>query len=100
MPANTQGGTIRDVVEHQWLPRLRAHQPEMIFISAGFDAHKDDDLGQMGLVEADYRWITEQIKAVAKQYGQGRIVSCLEGGYNLSALGRSVEAHVRALANI
>ena len=100
VPANTRGATIRDVVETQWLPRLHAHQPEMVFISAGFDAHKDDDLGQMGLVEADYRWMTEQIKAVAKQYGQGRIVSCLEGGYNLSALGRSVEAHVRALADI
>ena len=100
VPANTRGATIREVVETQWLPRLHAHQPEMIFISAGFDAHKDDDLGQMGLVEADYRWMTEQIKVVAKQYGQGRIVSCLEGGYNLSALGRSVEAHVRALADI
>ena len=100
VPANTRGSAIRDVVEQQWLPRLRAHQPEMIFISAGFDAHKDDDLGQMGLIEADYRWMTEQIKAVAKQYSRGRIVSCLEGGYNLSALGRSVEAHVRALADI
>jgi acetoin utilization deacetylase AcuC-like enzyme len=72
----------------------------MIFISAGFDAHREDDLGQLGLVEADYAWITEQIKAVAKRHAKGRIVSCLEGGYNLSALGRSVEAHLRVLADV
>ena len=71
----------------------------MIFISAGFDAHREDDLGQLGLVEADYKWITEKIKDVAARRAKGRIVSSLEGGYNLSALGRSVEAHVRALAD-
>ena len=100
VPAYTKGNVVRDLVSTRWLPRLHEHQPEMIFISAGFDAHRDDDLGQMGLVEADYAWITQQIKAVAKQYGKGRIVSCLEGGYNLDALGRSVEAHVRALAGV
>ena len=72
----------------------------MIFISAGFDAHRDDELGQMGLVEQDYVWMTEQIKAVAKLYAQGRVVSCLEGGYNLDALARCVEAHIRVLADI
>ena len=72
----------------------------MIFISAGFDAHRDDDMGQMGLVEADYAWMTERIKAVADRHAQGRIVSCLEGGYNLDALARSVEAHVRVLADL
>ena len=100
VPAYTKGNVVRDLVSTRWLPRLHEHQPEMIFISAGFDAHRDDDLGQMGLVETDYAWITQQIKAVAKQYGKGRIVSCLEGGYNLDALGRSVEAHVRALAGV
>ena len=100
VPAYTKGNVVRDLIETHWLPRLHEHQPEMIFISAGFDAHRDDDLGQMGLVEADYAWITQQIKSVAKQYGKGRIVSCLEGGYNLDALGRSVEAHVRALAGV
>jgi acetoin utilization deacetylase AcuC-like enzyme len=87
-------------VEKQWLPRPEESKPEMIFISAGFDAHREDDLGQLGLVEADYAWITQQIKDVAKRHAQGRIVSCLEGGYNLDALGRSVEAHVRALADV
>ena len=56
----------------------------MIFVSAGFDAHRDDDLGRMGLVEADYEWITEQLLDVADEHAQGRIVSCLEGGYNLA----------------
>jgi acetoin utilization deacetylase AcuC-like enzyme len=87
-------------VEEAWIPRLDAFAPEMIFISAGFDAHRDDDLGQLGLVEADYQWITQQLKAVAKRHANGRIVSCLEGGYNLGALARSVEVHVRALADL
>jgi acetoin utilization deacetylase AcuC-like enzyme len=100
VPAGTRGGEVRKLVEQHWLPRLHEHQPEMIFISAGFDAHREDDLGQMGLVEDDYRWMTEELKTIADRYAQGRIVSCLEGGYNLSALGRSVEAHVRALAGV
>jgi acetoin utilization deacetylase AcuC-like enzyme len=72
----------------------------MIFISAGFDAHREDDMGQMGLVEADYAWMTRQIMKIADQYAKGRIVSCLEGGYNLSALGRSVVAHLKVLADL
>jgi acetoin utilization deacetylase AcuC-like enzyme len=100
VPAYTQGDVVRQIVTEKWLPALHAHRPEMIFISAGFDAHREDDLGQMRLVEADYAWITQQIMSVAKEHAQGRIVSCLEGGYNLSALGRSVVAHVKALAEI
>lgn len=100
LPASTRGDVVRSIVEEQWLPRLRDFEPELIIISAGFDAHREDDLGQMGLVEDDYAWITKQLKGVANQYAQGRIVSCLEGGYNLSALGRSVVAHVKALADM
>lgn len=100
VPAYTKGEQVRALIEQHWLPRLEAYQPEMIFISAGFDAHRDDDLGQMGLVEKDYTWITQQLKAVAERHAQGRIVSCLEGGYNLDALARSVEAHVRVLADL
>jgi acetoin utilization deacetylase AcuC-like enzyme len=100
VPAYSKGDVVRELVTQKWLPALHAHKPEMIFISAGFDAHREDDLGQMGLVEADFTWITEQIMGVAKLYAQGRIVSCLEGGYNLSALGRSVVAHVKALAGL
>jgi acetoin utilization deacetylase AcuC-like enzyme len=100
VPAFTKGEAVRQLVTEKWLPALHAHRPEMIFISAGFDAHREDDLGQMGLIEADYAWITEQMMNIAAQYAQGRIVSCLEGGYNLSALGRSVVAHVKVLAGL
>lgn len=100
VPAYTRGDEVRRLVTEQWMPALHRHQPEMVFISAGFDAHREDDLGQLGLVEADYAWITQQVMGIAKQYAKGRIVSCLEGGYNLSALGRSVVAHVKVLAGI
>ena len=100
VPAYTQGMAIRELVESAWIPRLEAHRPEMIFISAGFDAHREDDLGQLGLVEQDFAWITDRIKDVARRHSGKRIVSCLEGGYNLSALGRSVEAHLRVLADV
>jgi acetoin utilization deacetylase AcuC-like enzyme len=100
VPAYTRGMDIRELVETCWMPRLEAHRPEMVFISAGFDAHREDDMGQLGLVEQDYVWITQKIKEVAKRHAQGRIVSCLEGGYNLSALARSVEAHIRVLADV
>ncbi|MFL6716942.1 MAG: histone deacetylase family protein [Burkholderiaceae bacterium] len=98
--AYTGGEKIRQLVTELWLPALRAFKPQMIFISAGFDAHREDDMGQMGLVEADYAWITRQIMAVAREHAGGRIVSCLEGGYNLSALARSVVAHLKALAEL
>ena len=100
VPAYTKGMDIREMIDMMWMPRLEAHQPEMIFISAGFDAHREDDLGQLGLVEQDYVWITQRIKDLAQKYAKGRIVSCLEGGYNLSALSRSVEAHLRVLADV
>ena len=100
VPAYTKGMDVRELIEIMWMPRLEAHRPEMIFISAGFDAHREDDMGQMGLVEQDYAWITQRIKDVAQRFAKGRIVSCLEGGYNLSALGRSVEAHLRVLADV
>jgi acetoin utilization deacetylase AcuC-like enzyme len=100
VPAYTAGTEIRKLIAQHWLPRLEAFKPQIIFISAGFDAHREDDLGQLGMTESDYRWITEQLVEVAARHAQGRIVSCLEGGYNLSALGRSVEAHLRALAQL
>ncbi|HEY3048652.1 MAG TPA: histone deacetylase family protein [Polaromonas sp.] len=100
VPAYTKGMDVRELIEMMWIPRLEAFKPEMIFISAGFDAHRDDDLGQMGLVEQDYAWITMRIKDVARRHARGRIVSSLEGGYNLRALARSVEAHIRVLADL
>ena len=98
VPARTRGMDVREIVEMMWIPRLEAHRPELIFISAGFDAHRSDDLGQMGLVEQDFVWITSRIMDVARQHANGRIVSCLEGGYNLGALARSAEAHIRVRA--
>ncbi|MEY4754667.1 MAG: hypothetical protein RJA44_2342, partial [Pseudomonadota bacterium] len=100
IPAYTRGGEIREIIEANWMPRLEAFQPEMIFISAGFDAHREDELGQLGLVEADYEWITQRLMDVAERHSKGRIVSCLEGGYSLSSLARSVTVHVRTLAGV
>ena len=100
VPAYTKGMEVRELVESIWIPRLEEFKPEMIFISAGFDAHREDDMGQMGLVEQDYAWMTSRLKDVARRHAKGRIVSCLEGGYSLSALARSVEAHIRVLADV
>ncbi len=100
VPAYTKGIAVREMIEAIWMPRLEQFRPQMIFVSAGFDAHRDDDLGQLGLVESDYRWMTERLRDVADRHAQGRIVSMLEGGYNLRALGTSVEAHLRALADL
>ncbi len=96
----TRGAAVRATIEEMWLPALERFAPQMVFISAGFDAHREDDLGQMGLVEADYEWITRQLVSVAHRHAQGRIVSCLEGGYNLGALARSVGVHLRVLAGV
>jgi acetoin utilization deacetylase AcuC-like enzyme len=98
VPQGAGGNKVRLLVEQHWLPALDAFKPDMVLISAGFDAHAEDDLGQMALVEADYVWMTQQLMAVADKHAQGRVVSMLEGGYNLGALARSVEAHVGALA--
>ncbi len=100
VPAYTKGMDIREMIEMLWIPRLEAFKPQLVFVSAGFDAHREDDLGQLRLNESDYTWITGRIKDIAQRYANGRIVSSLEGGYNLSALGRSVEAHLRVLADL
>jgi len=100
IPPYTRGGEVREIIEAMWLPALERFKPQMVFISAGFDAHRDDDLGQLGLVEADYEWITLKLKDVAARHARGRIVSVLEGGYNLNALARSVGVHLRALADL
>jgi len=96
----SDGDEFRRVVTDLWLPRLREFQPEMIFISAGFDAHYEDEMGGLKLFERDYIWVTEQLKQIAEESAQGRIVSMLEGGYALSALARSVSGHIRVLAHL
>ena len=98
--AGSDGRAARRAVEEAWLPALEEFGPQMILISAGFDAHREDLLGGLALVEADYEWITAELMAVAERHAQKRIVSMLEGGYNLDALGRSAVAHVRTLAQL
>jgi acetoin utilization deacetylase AcuC-like enzyme len=100
LPPYSTGDALRRAVIEYWSPALRAFMPEMIFISAGFDAHRDDDMSQLGWVDADYGWVTQRLVEIAEETAEGRIVSVLEGGYNLPALARSVELHVRALIGI
>ena len=96
----TGGAALKKAVEENWLPALEAFRPEMIFISAGFDAHRDDDMANLGWVEADYAWVTARLVEVAERHAKGRIVSMLEGGYDLRALARSVGAHVGVLLGV
>lgn len=97
LPAGTGSSTFRHAIEVDWLPALHQHQPEMIFISAGFDAHREDPLGGLNLEDDDYTWITALILEAADKTTDGRIVATLEGGYNLDALARSVSAHIGEL---
>ena len=91
---------FRKAITERCIPALDAHRPEIIFVSAGFDAHREDPLANLKLTDADFAWVTGQIVEVAARHANGRIVSSLEGGYALAALGRSVAAHVRALAEV
>jgi acetoin utilization deacetylase AcuC-like enzyme len=94
----SDGQAAKRAIQEQWLPALETFRPQMIFISAGFDAHREDLLGGMALVEADYAWMTQVLMDLAARHAERRIVSMLEGGYNLAALGRSAVAHVKTLA--
>jgi acetoin utilization deacetylase AcuC-like enzyme len=91
---------FRDAVAEHWIPALEAFKPQLVIFSAGFDAHAEDDMAMLRLSDADYAWVTQQVKAVADRHAHGRVVSLLEGGYALSALGRSVVQHVRVLAGL
>lgn len=97
LAATTKGPDFQKAISEHWLPALRKFQPEIIFISAGFDAHIEDDMSQVSLTECDYRWVTDELKTIAQEHSEGRIVSVLEGGYHLGALGRSVVAHINGL---
>lgn len=100
LPAYSGSDAFRTAVTDQWLPVVDDFKPQMIFVSAGFDGHVEDEMAQFLLVDDDYRWITETVVAVAAHHAEGRIVSCLEGGYALKALGRCVSAHILALLEI
>ena len=100
LPPGSGSDAFRKAFVEVCLPALEAHRPEIIFVSAGFDAHREDPLANLQLADEDYEWVTSRIAAVAARHANGRIVSTLEGGYALSALGRSATAHVRALAGL
>ncbi|MBI3348894.1 MAG: histone deacetylase family protein [Burkholderiales bacterium] len=91
------GEAFRAAVTTHWLPALERFRPELVYVSAGFDAHRDDDMANLGLVDADYEWVTRQLMDVAARHCRGRVISCLEGGYMLDPLARSVAAHVKVL---
>ena len=97
LAAGSAGREFREAVTEEWLPALERFEPQMIFISAGFDAHRDDRMAMLRLVEADYAWVTDRLRESAQRHAKG-IVSMLEGGYQPGALGRSAAAHVKALA--
>ncbi len=96
LAVSSNGKDFREAIEHYWLPRLEKYAPELILVSAGFDAHQADDMAGLNLVEADYAWVTRRLCEQADMSADGRIVSALEGGYNLQALASSVEAHIKA----
>ena len=97
LPAGAGSSAFRAAIERDWLSALESHRPQLILISAGFDAHADDPLAGLELLDDDYRWITAFIVDAANRFAAGRIVSTLEGGYDLNALARSAALHVRGL---
>ena len=100
LDATAKSDEFRAAVTDHWLPALEAFQPELVFVSAGFDAHRDDDMSYVSLTDADFKWVSERIVEIANQSASGRVVSVLEGGYELKSLARCVDAHVRVLMGL
>ena len=100
LSAGSGSKELKAAVTSTWLPALTAFKPELVIFSAGFDAHTEDDMAMLRFTDSDYAWVTEQVKAVADRHAQGRMVSMLEGGYALSALGRSAVQHIKVLAGL
>jgi acetoin utilization deacetylase AcuC-like enzyme len=98
LPPGSGGDAFRAAVQEQWVPAMEAFAPQLLLISAGFDAHAADDMAHLRFTTADYAWITEVACSVAGRHAQGRIVSTLEGGYDLRALAASAAAHIEKLA--
>ena len=97
LDATAGSDEFRAAVTGHWLPALKKFAPEIVFVSAGFDAHRDDDMSNVSLTDADFTWVTERIVEVASESAFGRIVSTLEGGYELRSLARCVQSHIRVL---
>ncbi len=100
LPAGAYSEDFQQAVTERWLPALETFKPQMIFVSAGFDGHFEDDMGMLNLLDVDFAWVTERIVEVAARHSNNRIVSALEGGYVMNALGRSAAAHIRVLMGI
>jgi len=100
LDATAKSEQFREAVTGHWLPALEQFKPEIVFVSAGFDAHRDDDMSHVSLTDQDFRWVTEQIVKVAESSASGRIISVLEGGYELNSLARCVETQVRVLMGL
>jgi len=100
LDATAKSEEFRAAISDHWLPALERFQPEMIFVSAGFDAHRDDDMSYVSLNDADFRWVTEHIVRIAGISASNRIVSVLEGGYEPQSLARCVDAHLRILMDL
>ena len=100
LPAGAGSKEFREAVREEWIPALNEFRPELVIFSAGFDAHAEDEMAMLRFTDADYGWVTEQVKTVADRHAKGRIVSMLEGGYALSALGRSAVQHIKVLAGL
>ena len=100
LPRGADGEALRQAVERSWIPALERFRPQLVFVSAGFDAHRADDMAELRFVESDYAWVTRALVEVAERHCDGRLVSCLEGGYDLFSLARSAAAHVKELAGI
>jgi acetoin utilization deacetylase AcuC-like enzyme len=100
LAAGSGSREFREAVREAWLPALEKFKPQLVLFSAGFDAHVEDDMAMLRFSDADYAWVTQQIAEVAERFAGGRMVSMLEGGYALSALGRSAVQHIRVLAGL
>lgn len=100
LDATAKSAEFRAAVTDHWLPALERFEPEMVFISAGFDAHKDDEMSYVSLTDADFRWVAGHLVRIANEYSAGRVVSVLEGGYELHSLARCVEDHLRVLMGL
>jgi acetoin utilization deacetylase AcuC-like enzyme len=100
LEAGSGSKRFRTAVSEQWLPAVERFRPQMVFVSAGFDAHRDDDMAELNLTDADFHWVSRQILQAAADSAEGRIVSVLEGGYDIDSLARCVEDHVRVIAGL
>lgn len=100
LPSGSGGEEMRKSIEKSWMPAVQAFKPQFIFVSAGFDAHSQDDMSDLAFSDADFQWFTDLVLTAAREQCSGRLVSVLEGGYDLESLARCVAAHVKTLSRL